>query len=95
MQMDANGTIKVAGELTFATVNQIWQQSKALLQKATTIQLNLQNVTQSDSAGVALLIEWAREAQRQKKSIRFLQVPQQMRAIVRVSGLEKVLPIEN
>ena len=96
LNIDANGTIKVAGALTFATVNQLWQQSKALLSpKTAALRFDLQDVSQSDSAGVALLIAWMRAAQQQKKSIHFTQAPQQMRAIVRVSSLEKILPIEN
>jgi phospholipid transport system transporter-binding protein len=49
-------------------------------------------VTRSDSAGLALLIEWLRESERLGKSITFLNMPAQMQSISRLCGLDGVLP---
>lgn len=81
------------GTLSYHTVTyQFWETSKALLMsEPAPIHIDLKNVAQSDSTGVALLIAWRRWAQQQKKEISFLHVSDQMRAIMRVSGLEKLL----
>ncbi|HEB99345.1 MAG TPA: STAS domain-containing protein, partial [Thiotrichales bacterium] len=50
-------------------------------------------VGRADSAGLALLVEWMREARRQGREIRFLGMPAQMSAIAEVSGLSELLPV--
>jgi len=49
-------------------------------------------VTRSDSAGLALLIEWLRESERYGKSVTFLNMPAQMQSISRLCGLDGILP---
>jgi len=92
LQTSADGTVKVSGVLTFATVNQLWEQSQSFFALAqNTINFDLANVIQSDSAGVALLLAWARTAHAHNKQIQFKSLPEQMQAIARVSGLEGVI----
>lgn len=95
IKQDSNGMLLPSGKLTFVTVASLWASSKPLLQAATSpIQLNLKSVTQSDSAGVALLIAWVRCARQQSKEIHLMNLPEQMRAIIKVSGLSHLLPIQ-
>jgi phospholipid transport system transporter-binding protein len=54
--------------------------------------VDLAEVRRIDSAGLALLVEWLRQAQRKGISIHFENIPSQMRAIVTVCGLEEILP---
>jgi len=58
------------------------------------IYIDLQAVERSDSAGLALLIEWLRVARHLNKTITFRNIPPQMHAIAQVSGLEEILPLE-
>lgn len=86
-------TLAVLGELTFATVTDLWQQSQSLFNsEQSPILLDLKNVTQSDSAGVALLIAWVRDFKQQDREIFLVNPPEQMQAIIRISGLHNVLP---
>ena len=97
LQTSADGIIKISGALTFSTVAALWEQSKHWFKKAvsTALRIDLKDVKQSDSAGVALLIAWTRSASQQHQAIHFVNLPEQMRAIVHVSGLEKILPLVN
>ncbi len=91
----SNGMLLPTGKLNFATVASLWASSKPLLDATPSpIQLDLKTVTQSDSAGVALLIAWVRYARQQNKEIHLMHLPEQMRAIIKVSGLSKLLPIQ-
>lgn len=94
LQMDADKTIKISGPLTMATANQAWQQSQALFTcNQSPLHFDLQQVTQSDSAGVALLLAWQRAARAQQKKVIFSGLSKQMLAIIKVSGLAEILSI--
>ena len=84
----------VTGELNFATVPALLEQGNALLaaRAGARVSLDLRAVTRGDSAGLALLIEWMRTARRHGSAIEFRNIPPQMLAIARVSGLDGVLP---
>jgi len=82
------------GELSFKTVNTIINEAKSLFLSATELDIDLAGVTRSDSAGLALLVEWMRIASATSRPISFRNVPDQMMAIAGTSGLDKLLPIK-
>ncbi len=85
----------VTGELGFDTVNALLVTSRAKFAGAAAqIEVDLAGVTQSDSAGLALLIEWLKFASHTGKSIRFTRAPEQLRALARISELDDLLPME-
>jgi len=84
---------RVSGELSFDTVPEMLEQSRELFGRAERIDIDLSGVERSDSAGLVLLVEWMRAAERLHKPIQFLNIPPQMMAMVRVSGLDQVCPI--
>lgn len=89
-----NGRFRVAGELTFDTVSKAHRESLALFDRAgRALCIDLSDVSHTDSAGVALLIGWMRYASGTRKALRFLNMPDQMRAIVQASGLDRILPL--
>jgi phospholipid transport system transporter-binding protein len=60
-----NGLFRVSGELGFGTVLGLLEQSRGLFAQAgESIEIELSAVERVDSAGLALLIEWMREARR-------------------------------
>lgn len=85
----------LSGALNTYTVPGMWQLSQNILKndKTSLVLFNLEEVTQSDSSGVALLIAWTRMLRQRDQKIRFVALPSQMLAIIRVSDLEKILPI--
>jgi phospholipid transport system transporter-binding protein len=93
LQKSADGEYKVVGELNFYTVHQALKKSNSLFVRDADVRLDLAGVTRSDSAGVALLIEWKRIAEKSSCAVQFDNVPEQMRAIAKFSGVDKVLAI--
>jgi len=92
----ATGIMSLRGDLTLTTVADLWIRSQPLFAQAKSpIQLDLQNVVQSDSAGVALLIAWIRHLRQERKELLLLNLPAQMQAIIQVSGLSRLLPISH
>lgn len=86
------GRFQVQGELTFASVAALMEQAAELFSASDCV-LDLAAVERADSAGLALLIHWLRQARRQGCELRLLHVPEQMLAMARVSGLEPILPL--
>lgn len=85
----------LSGSLNTNTVPGLWQLSQNILKndKTSLVIFNLKDVTQSDSSGVALLIAWTRMLKLREQRIRFVALPAQMLAIIQVSDLENILPI--
>lgn len=84
---------QVAGELTFATVNALLEQAPVLFDSHHKLNIDLAEVTRSDSAGLALLIDWMRLAKTTNKEIMFYNIPAQMLAIANASGVDELLPV--
>lgn len=90
-----NGKIAVQGELTFDSVAGVLQASRTILNGSKDLCVDLSEVTRSDSSGVALLLEWTREAASRQQQLVFEQLPEQMTAIAEISGLLPVLPLKS
>lgn len=85
--------LRVRGELDFDSVAELWTAANPLFATESFAYIDLRDVERSNSAGVALLVEWLRQAQTLQRDLRFIHVPAQMRAIIQVVDLETVLPI--
>ena len=85
----------ISGELSLATVSEALSKSPHLFKNGSQITVDLINVSHADSAGIALLIEWLGMANHQTKKLEYRNIPKQMLAIARISGLESVLTSKN
>jgi phospholipid transport system transporter-binding protein len=96
LQRKNANTYCLLGELNFETVPVLWQQSQKAFQirEQSLISFDLGGVTQSDSSGVALLLAWMRSFRQRSQAIEFIHFPSQMLAIIRLAGLETILPIQ-
>jgi phospholipid transport system transporter-binding protein len=81
----------VHGAMTFDSVTDLWRQSIDMFSSENVFQIDLATVTHIDSAGLALLVEWLREAVRKGARVEFLNMPDQMLALVGAANLETVL----
>ena len=89
-----DGVLLLVGDLSFKSVPNVLKQSKPFLNvKNTQLDVDLSGVTRSDSAGIGLLIEWMKMTVKNNTKIRFLNIPDQMLEIARVSGLDDVIPL--
>lgn len=91
-QTGTEGHYRLAGELSFETVPALLERGERLFERERQLWIDLAGISRADSAGLALLIEWARRARQSGAAIHFINLPEQMRDIVRVSGLDNVLP---
>jgi phospholipid transport system transporter-binding protein len=87
------GLFAVQGELDFDTVETLWREAGARFREQPFLRIDLKAVKCSTSAGVALLVEWLREARTRGQELHFVNIPPQMFAIIRVADLEDLLPL--
>ena len=85
-------TLRVRGDLGFDSVAELWARAETPLLDESVLRIDLGGVRRSNSAGVALLVEWLREARQRQQVLLFTNVPAQMRAIIEVVDLETLLP---
>jgi phospholipid transport system transporter-binding protein len=91
----ADGTVAVSGALTFETVPEYFAASNGWLGGSGALTVDLQGVTRVDSAGVALLLEWLARARAANRALAFVNLPEQVQHMIRVSGLHQAFGIDN
>lgn len=93
LHINGDGHYRLPEALTFATTPQLYLQTGEMFDTPLPrLTFDLAGVQRVDSAGLALLLEWLREARRRSKEIRFENIPEQLAAIAKVSGLNGILP---
>jgi len=94
-ELSADNRLQVSGELNFKNVPELVLKSQEYFKNSVGLDVDLADVNRADSAGVALLIEWQRLAQKKNKSISFSNIPSQMMAIARLCGVDELLFLKN
>ncbi|MET0986682.1 MAG: STAS domain-containing protein [Steroidobacteraceae bacterium] len=87
------GRFSVSGPMTFETVSSMLQQGAAAFGQSDPIEIDLTQVGESDSAGLALLIEWKRLAREKNSAITFANMPPQLVALARISEVDELLGV--
>jgi phospholipid transport system transporter-binding protein len=85
------GRFRVSGVLDATTAAEVLEESESRFMQAPKIDVDLGGVGESDSAGLALLIEWLRIAKQSGKEIHFANVPAQIEALARISEVEDLI----
>ena len=93
VELNDAGTIEVSGALEFGLVADLLKSSQRFFSGEGDLVFNLSGVNKTDSAGLALLVEWAVMAKKSEQALSFQDIPKQMLDIARVSGLDEILPI--
>ncbi|WP_129642882.1 STAS domain-containing protein [Peristeroidobacter agariperforans] len=87
-----NGRFKVYGALDADTATDLLKRSEAAFKDAgSSLDIDLANVPEGDSAGLALLIEWLRLAKHRRQTIHLKNVPPQIAALARISEVDNLL----
>ena len=86
-----DGRFRVSGVLDASTAREMLEESEARFEQFAGLDIDLGGVGESDSAGLALLIEWLRLARQWQKEIRFENVPAQIEALARISEVEDLI----
>jgi phospholipid transport system transporter-binding protein len=86
-----NDSLVVTGELNFRTAVTLWQDSLPLIKQHPDLHFDFSAVQSSNSAGLALILEWIKYAKLTQKSIQFSHIPPQLHSIIAVASLGKIL----
>jgi len=82
---------RVVGALHFSTVSSLLSDGVQAIESGRAAVIDLAGVTTSDSAGLALLIEWLSLAKAAGKDLRYENIPTQLHQLARLSEVEELL----
>ena len=83
------GHFSIDGDLTFATIDKQTVKSLAFLTTSKHITIDLGHVSCTDSAGLALMIEWIKYTRSHRTQIAFKYIPEQLLKLAKLSGFDK------
>jgi ABC-type transporter Mla MlaB component len=92
LQSLGDGNFRVCSDLTTVTVPELWAQSKKLFPptEASSISIDVSDVVQVDSGGLALLVAWARWANFRDKKFALQGKSEQLAVLIENNQLEKL-----
>jgi phospholipid transport system transporter-binding protein len=82
---------RVLGVLHFTTVTALLRSGSEAIANGRAAVIDLSGVKDSDSSGLALLIEWLSIARAEHKSLRYENIPVQLHQLARLSDVEELL----
>jgi phospholipid transport system transporter-binding protein len=83
------GYFIVDGDLTFSTIDKQTVKNVAFLTASKHITIDLGRVVCTDSAGLALMIEWIKYTRHHRTQIAFKNIPEQLLNLAKLSGFDK------
>lgn len=88
----SRGMYRLEAPLTFATVPALRRAGLSRIAAAhSELSFDLQQVAVSDSAGLALLIDWLAEARKRQRTLHYEHVPEALRALAQLSDVESLI----
>jgi phospholipid transport system transporter-binding protein len=94
IQTNSSGQLEIIGELSFNTIPKLRDIGCHFITKNEQPIFNLQHVISEDNSGVVLLTSLTRFAKKRGKTIYFINLPNQLQDVIKLSGLEDILPIK-
>jgi phospholipid transport system transporter-binding protein len=87
------GRFAAEGPLTFATARRARELGEQILagDSASALEVGCAGITASDSAGLAVLLDWLASARRAGRTLRYTQLPPGLAALARISEVEELL----
>ena len=85
-----DGRYALSGDLGFENVPAVLEKSREAFSRERKIEIDLSGVTSSDSAALALLIEWIRLARARDVPIVYAGLPDLLLALAGISDLDEV-----
>jgi phospholipid transport system transporter-binding protein len=82
---------RVNGVLHFTTVTALLRSGSEAIVSGRAAVIDLSGVKDSDSSGLALLVEWLSIARAASKTLRYENIPTQLHQLARLSDLEELL----
>ena len=85
------GRFALKGRMSFDTAGEILRESEELFEQHTLLEVDLSGISHTDSAGLALLLEWITWANHTVREIRFDYMPKKILAIARTTEVDSLL----
>jgi phospholipid transport system transporter-binding protein len=82
---------RVVGVLHFTTVTALLHVGSDAIANGRAATIDLSGVKDSDSSGLALLIEWLSIARAESRNLRYENIPTQLHQLARLSDVEELL----
>lgn len=87
-----NDVLRICGDLDFSNAMSIYQKSlEAFSSPYSMIVIDFSGVKSTNSAAVALIINWMRHAHKTDKSIMFRDLSADIMSVAKASGLDKLI----
>ena len=83
--------VGIIGRLDFTTAREVCARVTPAIESAPSVTVDLAGVTSSNSAGLALVVEWLAAARRAGHEVRFANVPDGLRQLARVCQVDAML----
>ncbi len=77
--------------MSYESAGQALQSGLALIPHESECTIDLSQVTEADSAGLAVLVEWLATARIRHTTIHYQAIPAQILAVARISDLDELL----
>ena len=84
--------ILVSGPVTLANVSAILEEGRRHLEEGVRT-VDLGEVTEMDSSLLAAMLAWVRDAKRRGRELVFTNLPESLRTIARLYGVDSLLPV--
>ncbi len=85
------GRFRIEGEVDFKSVMNLLHQSRVLFRGEERVRLDFSGVERTNSAGLALLIEWIKEARRGSWILELSNLPEGLMAMARICDVESLI----
>ena len=85
------GRLEAQGAICYDGAAQALRAGLDLSPRGQPCTIDLSKVTEADSAGLAVLVEWLATARKRQSSIRYEGIPAQILAVARISDLDELL----
>lgn len=86
-----DGRYALRGDVSFRTAESILRASDRMFSGKTSLEIDLADVSRTDSAGLALLLEWMRVTALAGGEVRFTNIPEKIQAIAVTADLSDIL----
>jgi phospholipid transport system transporter-binding protein len=93
-QAAAGTVLALTGALSFETIPKVLEESAAYAARPDLpdcLTIDLSGITGVDSAAVALLLEWRRQAESRKKRLEFVNLPPNLLALAELYGVADLI----
>lgn len=91
IEQAAEREYRISGDLVFATAKEILAAGEKLLENTSVVTFDLEGVSHTDSAGLAVLLEWMAIGRGSGADIRYRNLPESMLEIARMSNALSLL----